>query len=122
MRAVESGQRQRQARGGRALHRAQAQPPAGLLAAQALRGLFGQGQQLVGIALQLLSLGCQHHAPGFAYKKRDAQRLLQLLDTGGDIGLGAAQLLRSTGDAAAGNDLLKNGEGGEIQHGGIYLF
>ena len=54
MRAVELGQRQRQARGGCALHRAQAQAAAGPVVAQRLLGFLGQRQQLLGVALQAL--------------------------------------------------------------------
>ena len=92
-----------------------------------LLGFFGQGQQLVGIAQQALSLGRQHHAARLAYKERGGQCFFQLLDARGHIGLRTPQLLRSAGNAAAGSHLLEDGEGGEVEHGAngagaIYLF
>lgn len=67
---------------------------------QRLSGLFGQAEDFQRVAQKMFTGGGQQHPFIAAGKQLHAQLLFQMVNAGGDIGLGSPQPLCCAGDAA----------------------
>ncbi|MCY1222308.1 hypothetical protein D9M72_343980 [compost metagenome] len=105
--------------GGGAFHRGDAQAAAGTCRQHGLARFLGQLQDAAGVVEQGLSRRRQHHAPAIAHEQLDTERLLQLADAGGDVGLHPVQPLGRAGDAAGFDDGTEDFKCGKVHGHGL---